>query len=96
MSRGLWFVAGAGAGIYAMARARRAAELLTPEGWSDRLSGLNLGVQLFAEHYRAACDTRESELRQRLGLDAEGPLAVRAGDRPDHPTTLPDRPKELN
>ena len=37
MNRGFWFVAGAGAGVYAMVKARRAAETFTPEGLRDRL-----------------------------------------------------------
>ena len=44
MNRGLWFVAGAGAGIYAMIRGRRAAEALTVDGLQDRLNGLAVGV----------------------------------------------------
>ena len=32
MRRGLWFVAGAGAGVYAMVRGRRLAEAFTAEG----------------------------------------------------------------
>jgi len=36
MKRGLWFAAGAGAGVYAMARARRLAEAFTVEGLRDR------------------------------------------------------------
>ena len=43
MSRAVWFVAGAGAGVYAMVKARRAAEALTPEGLADRLAGLSVG-----------------------------------------------------
>ncbi|RYE78249.1 MAG: hypothetical protein EOO74_05600 [Myxococcales bacterium] len=94
MSRGLWFVAGAGAGVYAMVKARRAAETFTPEGWSDRLSSLNLGAQLFAEEFRTARDERESELRERLGLHSDGPLALVAPPT----STLPSPPssKELN
>ena len=44
MRRGLWFVAGAGAGIYAMVRGRRAAEALTVDGLSDRLGALSMGM----------------------------------------------------
>ena len=35
--QGFWFVAGAGVGVYAMVKARRAAEAFTPEGLRDRL-----------------------------------------------------------
>lgn len=101
MSRGLWFVAGAGAGVYAMTKARRAAETFTPEGWSDRLSSLNLGAHLLAEEFRNARDERETELRERLGLSSDGPLALapaapaRHPDHPQHALRPNDRPKEL-
>ena len=73
MSRGLWFVAGAGAGIYAMVKARRTAESLTPDGLRDRVAGLNLGAHLFAEEVRAGMTEKETELRERLGLALDGP-----------------------
>jgi len=72
MSRGIWFVAGAGAGVYAMAKARRAAESLTPDGLRDRWAGLVLGAQLFGEEVRTGQREKESELRTRLGLDRPG------------------------
>lgn len=67
MRRGLWFLAGAGTGVYLTVRARRAAEALTPEGVRDRLAGLSLGAQLFGEEVRAGMVERETQLRQRLG-----------------------------
>ena len=72
MSRAVWFVAGAGAGIYAVARARRAAEWLTPEGLADRLAGLSLGLHLFGEEVRAGMAERETELRGRSVLPPHG------------------------
>lgn len=68
MRRGFWFAAGAGAGVYVMIRARRAAETFTPDGLRDRVAGLGVGAHLFAEEVRAGMDERETELRQRLGL----------------------------
>ena len=79
MRRGFWFVAGAGAGIYVMVRARRAAETFTPDGLRDRLAGLNVGAHLFAEEVREGMAERETELRERLGLaldDVETPALV--------------------
>ena len=73
MTRGFWFVAGAGAGIYVMVKVRRAAEVLTPEGFRDRMSGLNLGAHLFADEVRAGMAERESELRERLEWTLDGP-----------------------
>jgi len=79
MSRALWFVAGTGAGVYVMVKARRAAEALTPEGLSDRLAGLGLGARLFAEEVRAGRAEKETELRERLGLTLDGPAQLERG-----------------
>lgn len=72
MSRSMWFVAGAGAGIYSVVRARRVAESLTPEGLGDRLAGLRLGAQLFGEEVRFGMTERETQLRGRLALGRDG------------------------
>src|SRR3954452_19213073 len=58
MSRSLWFVAGAGAGVYAVTRARRAAEALTADGLADRLPGLSLGLGLVPREGAAAVPQR--------------------------------------
>jgi hypothetical protein len=68
MRRALWFVAGAGAGVYAITRARRAVEAFTPDGLSDRLAGLTVGARLFADEVRAGAAERENEMRQRVGV----------------------------
>jgi hypothetical protein len=72
MSRAAWFVAGAGAGVYAMVKARRTAEVLTPEGLADRLAGLSVGARLFGDEVRAGMQEKETELRDRLGLALHG------------------------
>ena len=72
MSRALWFVAGAGAGVYAMAKARRAAEAVTPEGLADRLAGLSVGARIFGEEVRAGMAEKENDLRERVGLALHG------------------------
>ena len=77
LTRGFWFVAGAGAGIYVMVKARRAAEALTPGGFRDRMSGLNLGAHLFAEEVRAGMAEKETELRERLEWTLDGPSGWR-------------------
>jgi hypothetical protein len=79
MNRTFWFVAGAGAGVYAMVKARRAAETFTPEGLRDRLSGLTVGAQLFAEEVRSGMTEKETELRDRLGLALDGPPQLEGG-----------------
>jgi len=83
MRRGFWFVAGAGAGVYAMVRARRAAEAFTPEGLRDRFAGLGVGAHLFAQEVRAGMGERETELRERLGLSVDGTLQLGSGHGPD-------------
>jgi hypothetical protein len=82
MNRTFWFVAGAGAGVYVMVKARRAAETFTPEGLRDRLSGLGVGAHLFAEEVRTGMSEKETELRDRLGWTLDGPpelVSSRAG-----------------
>lgn len=72
MSRSAWFLAGAGAGVYAMVRARRAAEAFTPDGLADRLAGLSVGARLFGDEVRAGMAEKETDLRERLGLTPHG------------------------
>ena len=68
MGRPLWFVAGAGVGVYAAARARRAADALTADGLRDRLRGWQVGARMFADEVHAGRTERETELREHLGL----------------------------
>lgn len=82
MSRALWFVAGAATSAYALVKARRAAEALTPEGMSDRLSGLKHGAHLFGEELRTEMAVKETELRERLGLTLDGQTQIGAGQAP--------------
>lgn len=76
MNRGFWFVAGAGAGVYAVVKVRRAAEAFTPDGLRDRLAGLGLGAHLFAEEVRAGMTEKETELRERLEWTLDGPTRL--------------------
>jgi len=73
MNRSFWFVAGASAGIYAVVKARRAAEVFTPEGLRDRMAGLGLGAHLFAEEVRAGMVEKETALHERLEWTLDGP-----------------------
>lgn len=81
MSRGLWFAAGAGAGIYAMVRGRRAAEVLTYDGLHDRLGALAVGARLFRDE--VAQGRAEAEPRVRARLQAADDL------RTSRPSTSP-------
>jgi hypothetical protein len=79
MSRTLWFAAGAGAGIYATARARRAVEALTADGLRDRLGALDVGARLLREEVASGATAKETELRRRLGLVPDGTQALPPG-----------------
>ena len=80
MRRGLWFVAGAGAGVYAMVRARRLAEAFTPGGLSDRWHALTLGARMLRDEVAQGQAEAETELRERFGLMPHGkPELVSAG-----------------
>ena len=72
MRRPLWFAAGAGAGVYAMVRGRRAAEALTADGLRDRWSGLALGARMVREEVARGSAEKETELRERYGLVPHG------------------------
>ncbi len=79
MRRGMWFVAGAGAGVYAMIRGRRAAEVLTVDGLRDRWSAVSLGARLFRDEVAQGSVEKETELRERYGLVPHGPPELEAG-----------------
>jgi len=80
LGRTAWFVAGAGAGVYAVTRARRAAEAFTPEGLADRMAGWSLGAHLFGQEVRAGMEQKEIELRRRMGLALDGPKQIGKGE----------------
>lgn len=66
MNRGVWFLAGAGAGAYALTRARRVAEAFTPDGMRDRVAGLAVGARVLAEEYRTGRAEAEADVRRRV------------------------------
>lgn len=68
MSRGVWFVAGAGVGVYAMTRARRLAEAFTPDGMRDRIGAAVVGVRMVAEEVSTGRAEAEPMARERWGL----------------------------
>ncbi len=68
MRRGLWFFAGAGAGVYAMSRARRLKEAFTADGLRDRWEAVTLGARLLRDDVAQAQADKETELRERFGL----------------------------
>jgi hypothetical protein len=79
MRRGLWFVAGAGAGIYVMIRGRRAAEVLTVDGLQDRLNGVAVGVRMFRDEVAQGKAEAETGLRERFELAPHGMKELTTG-----------------
>lgn len=88
MRRGLWFAAGAGAGVYAMNRARRLRESLTTQGLRDRAQAVALGLRLAREEVEQGRIDKEVELRERLGL------APMPADRQLAPPGRPSQPSD--
>ena len=72
MRAGLWFVAGAGVGIYAMVRGRRAAEILTVDGMTDRIKGAQVGLAMLRDEVAQGAAEKETELRERFALLPHG------------------------
>jgi hypothetical protein len=68
MRRGLWFAAGAGAGVYVMVRARRLAEAFTVDGLRDRWEAVGLGARMLRDDIAHGQAEKETELRERYGL----------------------------
>jgi hypothetical protein len=65
-------MAGAGAGVYAMVRARRLKEAFTVDGLSDRWQALTLGARMLRDEVAQGQAEAETELRERLGLVPHG------------------------
>jgi hypothetical protein len=72
MRRGFWFMAGAGAGVYAMVRARRVKEAFTADGLGDRWQALTLGARMLRDEVAQGQAEAETELRERFGLVPHG------------------------
>jgi hypothetical protein len=81
MRRGLWFVAGAGAGVYAMVRARRLKEAFSVDGLRDRWEAVGLGARLLRDDIAQARTDKETELRERFGLPPHGTPELAASRR---------------
>jgi len=75
MRRGLWFAAGAAAGVYGMVRGKRVAEALTVEGMQDRVGALVLGARMFRDEVAQGRADAETEVRARLGVASDGDSA---------------------
>ena len=69
-ARIVWFVAGSAAGVYATAKARRAAYRLSMPGLVDQAAALGLGWRAFSAELRDGMETRERDVvRELSGTD---------------------------
>jgi len=66
MRRGLWFAAGAGAGLYAAIRGQRALETFTADGLRMRWQALGVGARMLREEVAAGKAEAEPALRERF------------------------------
>lgn len=89
MSRGLWFVAGAGVGVYAMSKARRLADSMTTEGLRARWQGVTHAARLLGEDITTAQARREVELRDSFGLAVLSNTPQLSSAPPSAPTLVP-------
>lgn len=62
----MWFVAGSAAGLYASAKARRAAYRLSTPGLVDQAAALGVGWRAFSSELQDGMATRERDVAQRL------------------------------
>lgn len=62
----VWFVAGSVAGVYATAKAKRAAYRLSVPGVADQAAALGLGWRAFRTELRDGMETREREVAHEL------------------------------
>ncbi|MBM9458812.1 hypothetical protein JK386_02780 [Nocardioides sp. zg-536] len=71
MRGGIWFTAGAAAGVYGVVKARRVAEALTTDGLRDRIGAAVLGARMFRDEVAQGHADAEVRLRQHYrGLEA--------------------------
>lgn len=82
MSRGLWFVAGAASGVYALAKARRTVQAFTPDGVAARVAAVRAGARVFAESVATGAAERETELLLQLERTAGVPRLIAAPTSP--------------
>jgi hypothetical protein len=65
IGRGVWFAAGAAAGVYATVKARRVAEAFTPDGIRDRINAVGLGARMVRDEFAQGVADAETDLRER-------------------------------
>jgi hypothetical protein len=91
IGKGIWFAAGAAAGVYGTVKAKRVAESFTVEGMKHRAKGVALGARMLREEVAQGQAEAEVELRERFELaSAEKYHAIHAADAGlDTPSLVP-------
>jgi len=82
MRRSVWFVAGASAGVYAAARARRVAEAFTVDGLRDRVGAAVVGARMLRDEVAQGRAESETELRARIGVGLDRRRELMVGTSP--------------
>lgn len=83
----MWFVAGSVAGVYATAKARRAAYRLSMPGLVDQAGALGQGWRAFSDELHDGMRARERDIARRL---TGGPADAYLTLDPNHPDALPE------
>ena len=72
MRRLFWLTLGATAGVLVVRKITKTAHAFTPAGLADSAGGIGDSIRYFADQVRAGMVEREAELRDALGIDADG------------------------
>lgn len=84
MKRIFWLGVGATIGVYALRKATRTVEALSPTGIAASFAGVGDAVREFAADVRTAMAEHEQELLAALGVDADATVAEAPAARPTH------------
>lgn len=90
--RAAWFVAGSVAGVYATAKARRAAYRLSMPGLVDQAGALGQGWRAFSDELHDGMQARERDIARRLTGAPTDQHALSLEQT--HPDALPDAPPD--
>ena len=80
--RSVWFVAGTAVGVYATAKARRAAYRLSMPGLIDQAAAAGLGWRAFAGELRDGMTRYEREVAARLDTTVPATMIPSESDAP--------------
>jgi hypothetical protein len=69
---GIWFAAGAAAGMYGVVKARRIAEAFTVDGMRDRVGAAFVGARMFRDEVAQGKADAEVQFRGRYRAAADG------------------------